>query len=453
MLRQKPFWILVAVMMWVGMTVELVSGQGCSTIAVRREIRQLSDGERADFFNALKTLHQSSQAPTAYDSLSQIHSAYASEVHNGAAFCPWHRQYLRELEKKLQKINPRVVIPYWDWTIDSQAPHKSEIFTSKYLGGNGGNNNQGGCLTNGPFAGWQMRYPNKHCLTRKFNNGSKIGAFYSSDVIAKIANNSNTYADFRSELESPIHGVVHMGIGGDMTVMTSPNDPLFWLHHAFIDKIWADWQASNPARSKNYSGKRSKGGNALVTDIMNPFNVPVSAVLDTTAPGLCYRYSNSPSTTRNKRRAIPDFDPAAPLAQNQDALKLHVPEMLDEGWITRNGGNVVETRTKEQRLAGIIQQYNVIKNYISPNAMARREDTLSKLSYINNNTFHEYYCCSPCMLDHVPNDRLGSDKGTVRSSLHSTTFLSNSTPARQWCRLKVVVSDVDVRSLARLKLK
>lgn len=25
--------------------------------------------------------------------------------------------------------------------------------------------------------------------------------------------------------------------------MTSPNDPVFWLHHAFLDKIWADWMA------------------------------------------------------------------------------------------------------------------------------------------------------------------------------------------------------------------
>jgi tyrosinase len=27
-----------------------------------------------------------------------------------------------------------------------------------------------------------------------------------------------------------------------MEPMTSPNDPIFFLHHCFIDKVWADWQ-------------------------------------------------------------------------------------------------------------------------------------------------------------------------------------------------------------------
>ncbi|HEX5847186.1 MAG TPA: tyrosinase family protein, partial [Rhodoplanes sp.] len=27
-----------------------------------------------------------------------------------------------------------------------------------------------------------------------------------------------------------------------MAPMTSPNDPVFFLHHCFVDKAWADWQ-------------------------------------------------------------------------------------------------------------------------------------------------------------------------------------------------------------------
>ncbi|KAK9723009.1 hypothetical protein K7432_002259 [Basidiobolus ranarum] len=375
MFPQKLLWFLFAVVLLTA-TLEFVSGQGCGSISIRREIRQLSVSERNEFFDALKTLHASSQSVSAYDALSQIHSNYAGEVHSGSAFFPWHRQYLRELEKKLQRINPRVVLPYWDWTIDSQSPHQSEIFNENYLGGDGGN---GGCITNGPFAGWRMRYPKPHCLSRKFNRQGKIGSFYSSDVISRIASKSRTYADFRSQLESPIHGVVHMGIGGDMTVMTSPNDPLFWLHHAFVDKIWADWQATEQSRSREYNGKRTNGGNALPTDVMNPFNVTVSAVLDTSSPGLCYRYSNSPRTTRNNRRAIPNFNPAETLMKGAEALKLHIPEKLDPNWVQLNGGNLEETRSKERQLEGIIQELNLLEDYISPNALARRLETLTKL--------------------------------------------------------------------------
>jgi tyrosinase len=36
--------------------------------------------------------------------------------------------------------------------------------------------------------------------------------------------------------------VVHTSVGGDMDTEHSSNDPLFFLHHAFLDKLWYDWQ-------------------------------------------------------------------------------------------------------------------------------------------------------------------------------------------------------------------
>ena len=33
---------------------------------------------------------------------------------------------------------------------------------------------------------------------------------------------------------------------GTMGTSTSPKDPLFWLHHGFIDKLFADWQSAHP---------------------------------------------------------------------------------------------------------------------------------------------------------------------------------------------------------------
>lgn len=29
--------------------------------------------------------------------------------------------------------------------------------------------------------------------------------------------------------------------------ITSPGDPLFMMHHGFVDKMWAQWQAVNPS--------------------------------------------------------------------------------------------------------------------------------------------------------------------------------------------------------------
>jgi Common central domain of tyrosinase len=52
---------------------------------------------------------------------------------------------------------------------------------------------------------------------------------------------------FRNRLEGwisgpQLHNLVHVWVGGSMGPMSSPNDPVFFLHHCFVDKLWADWQ-------------------------------------------------------------------------------------------------------------------------------------------------------------------------------------------------------------------
>ena len=40
------------------------------------------------------------------------------------------------------------------------------------------------------------------------------------------------------------HLAGHLFISGyDNDIFTSPGDPLFWFHHAQVDRIWSIWQA------------------------------------------------------------------------------------------------------------------------------------------------------------------------------------------------------------------
>jgi hypothetical protein len=42
------------------------------------------------------------------------------------------------------------------------------------------------------------------------------------------------------------HNLMHSFVGGDMGRLDkSPNDPLFWLHHANVDRLWTHWSASH----------------------------------------------------------------------------------------------------------------------------------------------------------------------------------------------------------------
>jgi Common central domain of tyrosinase len=92
-----------------------------------------------------------------------------------------------------------------------------------------------------------------------------------------------------------MHNRVHVWVGGSMGPVTSPNDPVFFLHHCFIDKLWADWQRlhQNDAGYQPYlpNGGARQGHN--LNDPMRPWNqaddtVRPSQVLSHRALG--YRY-------------------------------------------------------------------------------------------------------------------------------------------------------------------
>lgn len=77
------------------------------------------------------------------------------------------------------------------------------------------------------------------------------------------------------------HNRVHVWVDGDMAPMTSPNDPLFFLHHCFVDKVWADWQQAHP--DERYLPEPDTGGNAAgheLDDRLFPWSTTPADVLN-----------------------------------------------------------------------------------------------------------------------------------------------------------------------------
>jgi hypothetical protein len=65
-----------------------------------------------------------------------------------------------------------------------------------------------------------------------------------------------------------------------MATSSSPADPLFWVHHANIDRLWANWQKRH---------RHAVPPNRSETLKPSPlFGVKVSAVLDIKALGYSY---------------------------------------------------------------------------------------------------------------------------------------------------------------------
>jgi hypothetical protein len=96
---------------------------------------------------------------------------------------------------------------------------------------------------------------------------------------------SGTFTGFQTLLEGAVHGGTHNAVGGDMAGTASPTDPLFWLHHAFIDKTWADWQASP-------NGKNPPSPSTMLKPAQMepgvPFAVTISSLLSITTLGYSY---------------------------------------------------------------------------------------------------------------------------------------------------------------------
>lgn len=139
---------------------------------------------------------------------------------------------------------------------------------------------------------YRRQFPRPHCLTRDYDP-LNFTSFYSNAAIRSFIRLVNDSERFRQGFENSPHNLIHRAIGGetgDMTFHASPNDPIFWVFHSAVDKIFWDWQQYQPARRMNQYYGMQNGRPVQITDQLVPFGVQVANVTD--IANLCYRYSD-----------------------------------------------------------------------------------------------------------------------------------------------------------------
>ncbi|HEX6160480.1 MAG TPA: tyrosinase family protein, partial [Thermoanaerobaculia bacterium] len=98
-------------------------------------------------------------------------------------------------------------------------------------------------------------------LGQNSNPGAPFDALTLPSDVTDLMNliDFNTYTDFRQQLEAGtrLHNFIHNWIGGHMRLGVSPNDPMFFMHHANIDRLWAMWQVNGHSGPAHYSGAGS----------------------------------------------------------------------------------------------------------------------------------------------------------------------------------------------------
>ncbi|MFH8799474.1 tyrosinase family protein [Streptomyces sp. NPDC017936] len=233
----------------------------------RRDVSTLTASERRRFVDAMLAVKRRGE----YDEFVRIHiDYYVSDgegglrtAHMAPSFLPWHRRFLLDLEEALRRVDSSVTLPYWDWTQDrtaTSAPWREDL-----LGGNGRRSDRQ--VTTGPFAyatgNWTLKegVTDGVFLTRDLGRardpielptGDDVEVALRDPVYDVSPWNSTSKEGFRNRLEGwgsgrgsaawRNHNRVHRWVGGAMLGGASVNDPVFWLHHAFIDLLWTRWQ-------------------------------------------------------------------------------------------------------------------------------------------------------------------------------------------------------------------
>ncbi|KAI5842479.1 hypothetical protein DFP73DRAFT_515115 [Morchella snyderi] len=318
----------------------------CREPIVRKEWRSLTKNEKKKYLAAVQCLAKKkstgavSGADSIYDDFQGVHSSQTPNIHFVGHFLPWHRYFVSAYEKALrEECGWTGGQPYWDWLIDSQSGIDMaswSIFDPKTgFGGNGPfveideslnflgivGRTGGGCVQDGPFTfdkfklslgpSHDVNASNPHCLTRDFAEPIALANLV-PEVIEEMMSKT-TYGAFARRTEGEpsfdvknVHGGGHFGVGGVLGAIgdayNSPGDPLFYLHHANLDRIWWQWQQQDrKERYKDVSGPivpfdytNLSGGNVTLDFTIDLGKlgkpVPLSQIVDPESGTVCFRY-------------------------------------------------------------------------------------------------------------------------------------------------------------------
>jgi tyrosinase len=204
-------------------------------------------------------------------------------------FLPWHRAYLISFEHHCRRMSgdPNFALPYWDWTEQPQLP---AAFAEQAVGGRPNSlfdstrEMRSDAVVPSP-AGARDRILRIMAETH-FENFSSTRPNGQDSTDARWLRAMGIMTPLEGGL-----GTVHATVGGDMSGMHSPLDPIFWLHHCNIDRLWARWNALGRRNTTNPLWTTFRFDGMFPDpqgDELTAWDVGVSDMLDHVAWGYTY---------------------------------------------------------------------------------------------------------------------------------------------------------------------
>lgn len=247
-----------------------VLGRKGLMVRIRKDAETLTDHERDRFLDAVAKLNNTLDN---YQIYQEYHRAATAYAHNAAGFLPWHRTFVLQLERELQALAPAVALPYWKF--DESA---SAVFDSAFMGAITGGTNPGFEPGN-PLSNWSVTTTGGNTSTAisrnpDFDAGQAPSGLRDESTTLSLgdppsgSSGPSTFADFR-DMENDPHDEAHVEGGGSgwlTSTSTAVLDPIFFMVHSNVDRLWAKWQFMDdhydPTSSNSYAPQGSYSGSA-----------------------------------------------------------------------------------------------------------------------------------------------------------------------------------------------
>lgn len=248
---------------WVGSVTPPFSAQPKLTPFVRKSISTLTDSEVAALRHGIQVMMSRPKTdPTSFAFQANIHGTYDSATtaieqaawnqcqHGSYYFLSWHRMYLYFFDRILRAASgdAKLALPYWNWSDPAQRALPiafrvpADASNALYLAppSRPTNLDNGTALLPASAVDFAVAF-----AASNFDSSSGSGQSFGGQIATPEQFNGP-----HGLLESQPHDVVHVALNGLMSDPdTAANDPIFWLHHANIDRMWKRWLDQGDGRT------------------------------------------------------------------------------------------------------------------------------------------------------------------------------------------------------------
>jgi len=261
-----------------------VLGSKAVMVRIRKNAQTLPAPERDRYLAALGILNARGQG--AYRDFRDMHTDETTrEMHGSPGFLPWHRAYVLDLERALQAIDATVTVPYWRF--DQPAPN---LFTADFMG-ESDSNEVAQFRPGHPLNQWATDHELGIIRGLDFDLNGPANVI-SETATMRLGNTYTRFATGRLGMEIDPHGSAHVSFSEASRIHfigTAVRDPVFFMLHANVDRLWAKWQwvnhrtlATDPAA---FARTATDNIGHHLGDTMWPWNGITGGARPATAPG------------------------------------------------------------------------------------------------------------------------------------------------------------------------